>query len=160
MVHSWPTLNMEAFVERLLTASRKTLFRTKAIFEPYRAVEESDIAAIERIVAVSLPSSMRQWLLRAGFGDLNGELSFRAEWFSVIDRGQLQGHVIFAQDQSGNFYAFSPSSGIIHFIDRSASEYAEIAGNFDEFMEGFESHGFELQDWPNSLNALPYDWAV
>lgn len=151
---------MDAFIDRLLSASRKTLFGKKAIFEPYHEIGDEDLAAIERKVESTLPRALKDWLLRAGFGDLNDELSFRAEWFSTIDRGPLKGHVIFAQDQSGNFYAFSPISGAIYFIARSAPEYAHISPDFAAFMEGFESHGFQVQDWTNSLEALPYDWAV
>lgn len=150
---------MDALIERLLKASRNTFFGKKAIFEPYLRVDEADIAALERRLGVSLPTSLSEWLLRLGFGDLNDELSLRTEWFDVIDRGQLRGHVTFAQDQSGNFYAFCPSSSIIHFIDRSAPQYARIACDFKEFMEGFELHDFKLQDWTDGLDMRSYDWA-
>ena len=110
---------MEAFVARFLAATRKSLFRSKPIFESYRNADEADLAEIERHVGVTLPPSLRVWLLRAGFGDLNEEISFRAEWFSAVDRGPLKGHVIFAQDIGGNFYSFGPGSGAIHFISQA-----------------------------------------
>ena len=152
--------NMDALVERFLAATRKKFFCRRPVFEKYREATEDDLGEIEQRVGAMLPSCLRLWLLLAGFGDLNEELSFRAEWFNAIDRGRLKGYVIFAQDDGGHFYAFSPVSGAIFFIRRSAPEYALIAGDFVAFMDAFETHGFELQKWTDSLESLPYEWTA
>jgi hypothetical protein len=151
---------METLAARILGATRKGFFRARPLFEPYRSVSESDLANLEQKLGVAFPPSLKSWLLRAGFGDINEQLSFRAEWFNRVDRGQLEGHVIFAQDDCGNFYAYSPDSGAIFFIRRSAHEYAQIATEFSEFLGAFEQHRFELQDWTDKLQVMPYDWTA
>lgn len=105
-----------------------------------------------------LPESLRSFLLVAGYGDLNDVLSFREEWFTVIDGGQLAGHVIFAQDDGGNFYAFGPTDGRVHFVCRSFPEYAPMSPGFNEFLRELERHSFELETWTNSLDCLTYHW--
>lgn len=149
----------EAFVDRILSASRKGIFGSKPIFEAYKVAGDIGVAAIERDIGVSLPESLKNWLTKAGFCDLD-EIAFRREFFRVVDRGALIGHVIFAEDIGGNFYAFDPHGGNIFFISRSSPEYAFIADDFPSFMEGLASHDFRLQAWTDGLQALPYDWAV
>ena len=149
----------EALVNRLLNASRKGIFRSRQIFEPYKTAGDTGLDAIERDIGVSLPASLRTWLLKAGFCDLD-EIGFRREFFRVIDRGALSGHIVFAVDVGGNFYTFNPDDGCISFISRSAPEYAVMANNFTSFMEGLETHDFRLQAWTDELKAMPYDWAV
>ena len=107
-----------------------------------------------------LPESLRSWLLLAGYGDINQELSLREEWFSVVDRGQLKGHVFFAQDILGNLYSFSPVDGGIHYVCRSSPEYAFMAENFSVFLEQLERRSFKLEEWTNGLGVIEYEWGV
>jgi len=149
---------MEPLFSRILNARRKRFFGSKPIFEPYKPA--TDIDGVEVKVGATLPASLRAWLVAAGYGDICEVLSFRSEWFNSIDRGELQGHVMFAQDEVGNFYSFSPIDGAIHFICRSAPEFAMMATDFGSFLEEFERRNFQLQAWTDSLKALPYNWGT
>jgi hypothetical protein len=151
---------MHELSTRILSARRKRLFRSTPLFEPHHSASESDLAQLEHELGCHLPASLRTWLLAAGFGDINDHLSFRREWFSSIDRGELEGHVIFAQDDLGNFYSFSPTDGAVHYISRSAPEFALMATNFSTFLQELESRQFELQAWAEDLNVSPYHWGV
>ena len=80
---------MQALVNRILSAKRKGLFGSKSVFEPYAPVFGQDIANLEHEMKCALPTSLKTWLLQAGSGDFNEELSLRKEWFKTIDRGEL-----------------------------------------------------------------------
>ena len=151
---------MDAVASRILSAKRKRLFGLAPLFNAHKRVTESELTDLERQLHSSLPESLRGFLLTAGYGDINEVLSLRKEWFNVIDRGELTGHVIFAQDILGNFYTFSPTDGGIHFVCRSSPEYAFMAEGFDAFLQEFERRAFQLEAWTDSLNALPYHWSV
>jgi len=151
---------MDALASRILSARRKRLFGSAPLFEPYKRVTEAELTDLERQLHCSLPEGLRAFLLTAGYGDINEVFSLRKEWFNVIDHGELTGHVIFAQDDLGNFYAFSPIDGGIHFICRSSPEYAFMAEGFNTFLQEFEQRAFQLEAWTDSLNALPYHWGV
>jgi hypothetical protein len=79
---------MRALFNRVLDAKSKRLFGHKFIFEPYLATSASALANVEDRIGCPIPDSLRSWLLQAGYGDINEELSFRDEWFRVVDRGQ------------------------------------------------------------------------
>ena len=147
---------MEPLFTRILSAQRKHLFGSKPLFEKYRAA--SDVANIETKIGASLPATLKAWLAAVGYGDLNEVLSFRSEWFNIIDRCELKGHVIFAQDIVGNFYSFARADGAIHFISRSAPEFAFLAKHFGAFMEELEQRNFQLEEWTGSLKPQRYDW--
>ena len=151
---------IENIAARILAGKRKRFFWCKPLFSRHASVFESDLTAVENELGCQLPKDLRSWLLIAGFGDVNDKLSFRREWFNVIDRGQLKGHVYFAQDILGNFYSFSTADGAIHFVSRSAPEYAELASGFLAFLEEFEMRGFILEEWTDGLSTLPYEWDI
>ena len=151
---------MSTLFTRVLSAKRRRVLGSKPIFEPYEPASQSALSAIESRIACELPASLRAWLLQAGFGDLNEELSFRPEWFSPIDRGPLKGNAIFAQDILGNYYSFSPTNGEIHYVCRSAPEFARIATDFCAFLEELESRSFQLEQWVKGLEASPYEWGA
>ncbi|MCR5886111.1 SMI1/KNR4 family protein [Rhizobacter sp. J219] len=151
---------MQTLTNRILSAKRKRLFGSKPMFEPYAAVSEQDIANVEQEVKCTLPSDLKTWLLQAGYGDFNEEFSLRKEWFKTIDRGQLKGHVFFAQDDLGNFYSFSPENGSIHYVSRSSPKFSLVAPDFGAFLEEFERQNFRLQAWVESAKALPYNWSA
>lgn len=145
---------------RVLAGRRKRLAGSSPLYESYRRIADSDLNALEERLGHLLPDGLRSFLLVAGYGDLNEVLSFREEWFTVIDSGELAGHVIFAQDDSGNFYAFGPTDERIHFVCRSSPEYAAMAAGFYEFLRDLERHSFELETWTNRLDYLPYHWKI
>jgi hypothetical protein len=151
---------MSDLLGRIFRSKKKKWLGVGSIFEPYEKVLETDIADLEFRLREKLPSVLRDWLLMAGYGDINTVLSFRKDWFRVIDRGALKGHIVFAQDDLGNFYSFSPIDGAIHFICRSAPQYAYMAKDFRSFLEEFERRAFNLQEWISLLEVLPYDWDV
>ena len=140
---------------RVLAGKREGIFRSPSLYEPYRPVEESDLAALEERLGHLLPQALRAFLMVAGYGDLNDVLSFREEWFAIIDGGELHGHVFFAQDILGNFYSFDPGNGHVHFICRSSPEYAPMAAGFYQFLCELERYEFALEAWTDSLNCLP-----
>ena len=148
---------MSALFTRVLGAKRKRLFDQRPMFEPYRSTVAADLERIENRLGCGLPNPLRAWLLHAGYGDLNDELSLREEWFSVVDRGPLKGHVIFGQDILGNFYCFSPANGEVHYLCRSAHEYATMARDFVAFLEELERRSFKLAEWADSLKVFPYE---
>jgi hypothetical protein len=148
---------MESLISRILSARRKRFFGSKPVFDPYEPA--TDIANVEARIGMSLPEALEAWLAAAGYGDLDDVLSFRSEWFNVIDRGELEGHVIFAQDILGNFYSFAPAGGAIHFVCGSASEYAFLSKDFAAFLEELEQHDFQLEAWTDSLAAKRYEWS-
>ena len=141
---------MHELSARILSARRKRPFGTSPLFEPYRPVTEPDLVKLERELGCELPTGLRAWLLAAGYGDINERLSFRKEWFSSIDLGELEGHVIFARDDLGNFYSFAPSGEAVHYICRSAPEFALMATDFSAFLHEPEQRSFELEPWAGS----------
>jgi hypothetical protein len=146
--------------DRLLERRRKVWFRSKPLFEPYAPASASDIAALEENLGVALPSSLAAWLATVGFGDIDEELSFRAEWFSVVDNGQLKGVVLFAQDTLGNFYGYHPLDERIVFFSRAEPGYAVLAQNFRGFLEELERRDWKIMEWVGPMPLLPYEWAA
>jgi hypothetical protein len=151
---------MQTLINRILSAKRKRLVGSKPVFEPYAPVAEKDIASLEQEMECALPASLKTWLLQAGYGDFNEEFSLRKEWFKIIDRGELKGHVFFAQDDLGNFYSFSPENGSVHCVSRSEPKFSLIAGDFSAFLEELERQSFRLQNWVESAKEMPYDWSA
>ena len=149
---------MEALAECILSGRRKRLLGSKPLFVRYRAVSADGLRQLEAQLGIQFPESLQQWLLLVGYGDVKEDLSFRAEWFSLVENGALKGNVIFAQDILGNFYAFDPQGGKVFFFSRSTPEYAAIAMDFQSFMEELERREFKIIDWMDSLPLLPYDW--
>ena len=150
---------MSPLVARITSARRKRLFGSKPIFEPHEPATAADLAEIERRLDRSLPAGLRSWLLEAGYGDFNEEFALRKEWFRLVDRGQLEGGLFFAEDILGNFYCFSPKDEGVYFIARKAPEYAVMAKDFTSFLEELERRAFELGKWVDGLSVVPYDWA-
>ena len=149
---------MRELAERLLNRSEKIWLRAKPLFEPYRQVSETDIALAEEKIGAALPADLRDWLLLAGYGDIDGNLSFRFEWLSRVEQGRRGGALLFAQDILGNFYAYAETDGSIVFFSRSAPEYAVLAPSFRTFMEELERRDYKIMEWVESLAGLPYRW--
>lgn len=142
---------MQEFVARVLNTSRKRWLRACPLFEPFAPVGAAEIEQAERKAGGPLPVELRAWLLAAGYGDVDETLSFRQDWFQKIETGHLTGFVIFAQDDLGNFYAYSQTDGSIYFLARSSPQYAKLASSFRAFMEELENRDFQLGAWTNSL---------
>ena len=149
---------MKNLVAEILDASRKKFFGSRPIFERYAPEANVDLANLEESLKFKFPADRRQWLEIAGFGDLDQQLAIRVDWLNVIDRGELLGHVIFAQDELGNFYSFDQTSGKIHYISRSAPEYAPMSDSFAEFLRELMRRDFKVVDWVDDLLVSPYAW--
>jgi len=151
---------MKEIATRILTAKHKRLLLSKPVFKLYESVSITELTDIEKRLNIYFPPALRAWYLRAGFGDIDDVLSFRKEWLSVIDRGALKDHVIFAQDDLGNFFSFSPEDGQIHYLCCSTPEYGLIASDFAAFLDEFVSRSYQLEGWVGSINTTHYDWGV
>ena len=112
---------------------------------------------MERKIGIPIPDDLRDWLLAIGYGDIDEEISFREEWFTAIESGQLKGGAIFAQDVLGNFYAFD-SLGKIYYFPRSQSVFAIMSESFLKFIEEIIRRDYKLIDWGDSLETQPYEW--
>jgi hypothetical protein len=148
---------MKPFAERILKRTRRSWLRTRPVFRPFKPVDLVELERVESKRGARLPEDLRAWLLAVGYGDVDDVLSFRYDWFHTIDQGHRKGAVIFAQDELGNFYAFTPEDGSILFFPRSSPEYVIVAPTFQAFMEELERRDFKLNEWMDSLGMLPYD---
>jgi hypothetical protein len=149
---------MDALVKTVLATTRKGFFRTRPVFRPHASVSPEDLLALESRLGAAIPGDLRDWLLMVGYGDLDDELSFREEWFVLLEYGQLEGGATFAQDELGNHYAFDPLHGGIYYLARSEAVFSPIAANFLEFMQGLVSRDYKLIDWVDALETQPYAW--
>jgi hypothetical protein len=145
--------------DRLLERQRKGWLRSRPLFQPYAHASGPEIAKVEGKVGAPLPASLAAWLATVGFGDIDEDLSFRAEWFSVVEQGELKGVVFFAQDTLGNFYGYHPVDERIVFFSRSEPGHAVLAQSFREFLEELERRDWKIMDWVGSIPLLPYEWA-
>lgn len=150
--------NIKNLAAEIRGASRKKLFGSRQVFERYEPEADVDLSKLETKFGFKFPGDLRQWLEIASFGDLDQQLAIRVDWLNVIDRGELIGHVIFGQDDLGNFYSFDQKSGQIHYICRSAPEYAPMSENFTKFLRELLRRDFQIVDWAESLSASPYAW--
>ncbi|MDR2690299.1 MAG: SMI1/KNR4 family protein [Azoarcus sp.] len=154
--------SIDELAKAVLSARRKGLFKSKPIFEVYAQTSPDELRHLEGRIGTSLPLSLRNWLLKVGYGDINEELSFREEWFSPIEveegwfspveEGQLKGGAIFAQDDLGNFYAFN-SSGQIYFLSRSEPFCAVMSNDFLGFVQELVCRDYKLGTWIESLDT-------
>lgn len=105
-----------------------------------------------------MPASLRAWLLVAGYGDIDDEISFREDWFASIEGGQLKGGGTFAQDALGNMYAFD-ATGQIYYLCRSEPVYAAMSSDFSTFLEELVRRDYKLGEWVDSVETRQYDWS-
>ena len=143
--------------DKVLSTSRKSLFRRKSIFSAHKGITPDELRMLDLKLGVQIPDDIRDWLFAAGYGDIDDELSFREEWFSVIKVGQLKGGVIFAQDILGNYYAFD-LNGNIYYLSRSQQVFAKVSDSFLLFIRELINRDYKLVDWVETLDAKTYDW--
>ena len=148
---------VELLAETVLAASRKGLLRQKPVFEPYMATSPDELNRLEEEIGVALPEDLRAWLLVAGYGDIHEELSFRKEWMARVEAGPLKGGGRFAQDALGNFYAFDVD-GRIFYLCRSAPVFAEMAKDFQTFLNELVQRDYRVEDWVETLTTERYEW--
>ena len=141
----------------VLSARRKVFFQQKPIFEAYQSLAPGELDALARKIGAPIPDDLQVWLLATGYGDVGGELSFRGDWIAPIEKGQLKGGVIFAQDILGNFYAFDVH-GCIYYLSRSQPAFARMSEDFIEFIEALIDRDYRVIDWTETLVTQSYDW--
>ena len=151
---------MRDVADQILTARRKRLLHTVLLFKPYKPAAEAALAGVETELGLSLPAELREFLHLVGYGDVDEDLSFRAEWFKLVGYGEHKGAVVFAQDTLGNFYAWNPRGDDILFFSRSESGCAVLAHSFRRFMEELARRDYKILDWAESLTLEAYDWSA
>ena len=151
------TTEADALLKIVLAASRKGVFRSRPVFKPHRKTLPSELLALEQKLGIPLPAELRDWLLAAGYGDIDEVLSFREDWFNALSSGPLEGGVVFAQDDLGNFYAFD-ARGRIYFLDRSEPVFGMLASDFSSFLKELIDRDYKLGDWTDTLETQPCTW--
>jgi hypothetical protein len=150
-------MEIDEIARTVQSATRKKFFRQKPVFTPYKAVSLNELEAIERRIGIAMPSDLRRWLQALGYGDVDEELSFRQEWFFAMERGELKGGALFAQDPQGNFFGFD-IHGRIYFFSRSAPFFSMISESFSGFIEELVRRDYKVRDWVDTLAAQRYEW--
>jgi hypothetical protein len=150
-------VRFDLLVKTVHSAARKGYFRRRRIFKPYRTASPGELDAVERKIGIVMPSDLRRWILTLGYGDIDGDLSFREGWFVAIKSGELKGGALFAQDTLGNFYGFD-ICGCIYFFSRSAPVFSKLSDSFSDFIEELVRRDYRILDWVDTLATQRYEW--
>lgn len=142
---------MQNTIKTILSAKRKSFLHSKPIFHFFAPATEMDLFMTARKLDCKLALNLCQWLRAAGYGEINGALIFREEYFSVITHGALTGCIAFARDELGNSYAFKPGDGGIYYIVRNERAYARMADNFQTFLHELIQRNYDLAQWRETL---------
>lgn len=138
---------MDQIVKAILSAKRRRFLRSRPIFERYAPVSEAELFHLATKLNFKFTVGLSKWLLLAGYGDIDGTLSFRKDWLSVINGAPLEGHVYFAQDIVGNRYAFSPKDGSIYYVSHPEQATARISNDFPSFLQELIRRDYQLATW-------------
>ena len=143
---------MDEIAKIILSAKRRRFLRSSPVFKRFSPVSEAELfrMAIGLNFKFTLPLS--KWLLLVGYGDIDEALSFREEFFSLINGEAQDGYVSFAQDNAGNRYAFSPKNGAIYYVIHSKKDIVKISGDFSSFMQELIRRDYKLKDWMDSIS--------
>lgn len=142
---------MDEITKTILSAKRKKFLRSRPVFVRYATVSEAELFHLATGLNFKFALSLSRWLRLAGYGDIDEILSFRKEWFSVLNGGALDGHVSFAQDVSGNRYAFNPVDGSIYYIQSPGHIAVRVSDDFPAFLQELIRRDYQLKDWMDSL---------
>mgnify|MGYP005818823251 CR=1 FL=1 len=144
---------MEEIAQTILSARRRRFLRSQPVFERHAPVSEAELFHLATGLNFKFSLGLSKWLRVAGYGDIDGTLSFREEFFSIIHEGALDGCVKFAQDTAGNYYAFNPGTGGIHFVSAANRASAQISRDFPSFLQELIRRDYHLAEWMGSLPA-------
>jgi len=144
---------MDEIAKIILSAKRRRFLVSRPVFECSAPVSEAELFRLAKGLNFKFALGLSKWLLLAGYGDIDGTLSFREECFSIIDGEPLKGCVSFAQDSVGNRYAFSPRDGSIYCIYPSERRTARIADDFPSFLRELVQRDYQLKAWVDTLPA-------
>ncbi len=145
---------MQTTIKTILSAKRKSFLHSKPVFHFVAPATEMDLFMTARKLDCKLALSLCQWLRAAGYGDINGTLIFRDEYFGTISGGALAGYVTFARDEQGNVYAFKPGDGGIYYISRDEAAYARMSDNFQHFLDELIQRDYNLGAWRDTLSVV------
>ncbi len=144
---------MDKIANTILSAKRRRFLSSRPVFERYTPVSEAELFRLATGLNFKFALGLSKWLLLAGYGDIDGTLSFREEWFSVINEEPLDGLVSFAQDIVGNRYAFNPKDGSIYYIRHPEQTVARISDDFPSFLQELIRRDYQLKEWMDSMLA-------
>ena len=147
---------MSLSLQSLQLATRRAWLGRKPVWRHHAATSIEELRSVGQRLQLAIPEDLVQFLLELGFGDINAELSFRKEWLTKVQSGPLVGHMIFAQDDRGNFYTADPESGAIYFLSRSEFSYCRLASHFGHFLEQAAARSFNVVEWAESQPLVPY----
>lgn len=143
---------MDEIAKIILSAKRRKFLRGRPIFVRFAPVSEAELFHLARGLNFKFVLGLSKWLLLAGYGDIDETLSFRKEWFSVIDGGAADGLISFAQDTAGNRYAFNPKDGSIYCIRHPDQIVARISDDFLSFLQELIRRDYQLKEWLDSIS--------
>ena len=145
---------MKKLIDTILADKRKRFLIKKPIYQTSSRVNEMDLFRIAKKLDCKLSVGLSKWLLTAGYGDIEQSLSFREDWFCLLENGPLQGKVAFAQDNKENTYAYDPKDGAIYFVGQGG--YARMTDDFNQFLEELVKRKYDLAGWRDSLQLQHY----
>jgi hypothetical protein len=140
---------MKKLIDTVLADKRKRFLIKKPIYQTSSRVSEMDLFRIAKKLDCKLSVGLSKWLLSAGYGDIENTLSFREDWFCLLENGPLQGMVAFAQDNQENTYAYDPKDDAIYFVGNDG--FARMADDFREFLQELVKRKYNLAAWRDSL---------
>ena len=144
---------IDEITNTILSAKRRRFLRSQPVFERYAPATEAELYRLATGLNFRFVLGLSKWLRQAGYGDIDGALSFREGYFSVIEGGTQNGYVMFAQDNAGNHYAFNPENGSIHFISHASQHTTQISADFLSFLQELVKRDYQLAEWINTLPA-------
>ncbi|MDO5692954.1 MAG: hypothetical protein Q4G70_10830 [Pseudomonadota bacterium] len=126
-------------------------------FQQYKATTPCQLDQAELRLKQKLPGELRQWLLIMGFGDLSDCIAIREEWLEELTDAPVAGHVVFAQDELGDWLTWQPSAESIWLVSRSLRGYGKLSEGFRAFIEELVDRRFHWQQWTDSLELTPIE---
>jgi len=144
---------MNEIAKTILTAKRRRFLSSRPVFVRFAPASEAELFRIATEMKFKFALGIAQWLRIAGYGDIDETLSFREEFFSVIDAGRLAGHVFFARDSAGNRYAFNPADESIHYVCFPDQASARIADDFHTFLQELVRRDYKLAEWMSNIST-------
>ncbi len=144
---------MDEIAKTILSAKRKRFLRSHPVFKRYAPVSEAELFHLATRLNFKFTVGLSKWLLLAGYGDIDGTLSFREGCFSIIDGVPLDAHVSFAQDIAGNRYAFNPRNGSVYHIRHPEQLVTLVSDDFPSFLQELIRRDYQLKDWMDSISS-------
>ena len=151
---------MDASFARLRSATRSSIFGHEPVWQPHAKTSAEELNSLAEKLRRSLPGELAAFLLEFGFGDIAEEFSFRRAWLTRIEDGPLTGHLIFGQDDRGNFYTVEPGTDAIHYLSRSGAGHCQLAPSFREFLRAARASGYKVATWAESCDLRPNESAA